>query len=161
MRPCVMFKHLVRRGKIVLKHSPTSVNNFLFSASNTCLSFFAEAKGDWEMWVAAGSWDLRGEMFLACCSEDEAEEGWGLASSSSSSSTIILSAIQAGATAIRQACCFCDQKVQRDYVWDGKYQTGENVNIRTCEEVTLNLTTDTILESQSWATDSSHIWLKI
>lgn len=85
----------------------TSVNNFWFSACRHCVVFFAVAKGDWVMCVGTGSWALSGETFLAWRSGldlEAEEEGWGLSSSSpSSSSTMILSAIEAGATAIQNA----------------------------------------------------------
>ncbi len=93
----------------------TSVNNLWFSACRTCASFFAEAKGDWVMWVGAGCWALSCETFLSSRWEDKVEaeqEGWGLLSSSSSSRTMILSAIEAGATAIQNVGCFCFQKTQ-------------------------------------------------
>lgn len=95
----------------------TSVNNFSFSACRTCVSFFAEAKGDSIMWVGAGC-----KAFLARCREDEVEaeqEGCGLSSSSSSSSIMILSAIEAGATAIQNVGYFCFHKKQGE-CWSGQ-----------------------------------------
>lgn len=90
----------------ILKHmcKLTSANNLWFSAWRTCAFFFAEAKGDWVMWVGTGCWALSGDTYFARCWEDDLEaeqEGWGLSSSSSSSRTMILSAIEAGATAIQ------------------------------------------------------------
>lgn len=95
-------KQLEQRLKRLCKL--TSANNLWFSAWRTCAFFFAEAKGDWVMWVGTGCWALSGDTYFARCWEDDLEaeqEGWGLSSSSSSSRTMILSAIEAGATAIQ------------------------------------------------------------